>query len=96
MDNIEKYHELYGMAFKILKRYLADMDRADAAWFNRFRNEFQILYEQYMELDKDLVYLFCNLSVFFLYREYDKLRASVEEISEARQLSILDFMKGAL
>ena len=92
MDNIEKYHELYGVAFKILKRYLADMDRADEHWFDRFRSEFQMLYEKYIELDKELVYQFCNLSVLFLYREYENLPRPERE---AEQMDIFSLGKGA-
>lgn len=74
MDNIEKYHELYGTAFMILKRYLADLDHADAEWFNRLRDDYQVLYEKYRDIDKELVLTLVNTSVFFVYREYENRR----------------------
>ena len=94
MENIEKYHELYGMAVMILKRYLKDMDHADAAWFGRFRDEFQILYEKYRDLNKELVLQLCNTTVFFLYREYEARLAAMEENNENRQMNITDLRRG--
>ena len=84
-----RYNELYVLCWKMVKRYMQGMTTSsdmDKFW-NDLYTEGQVLYERFMDLNRDKVYIIVNASVNMVQDAYRNLhRPAVDP----QQMSIFD------